>query len=358
MGRIVEGRLRTSLIAWASAMFFEDADGDKDVALLAFGDVRVGLREAGQHDEQRERHCHQGRYERNLRESHFYPPYGAVVLGLALSPRAGWSVIPLYLRVRRAGSSPMHSMAGMLLSNDSRRPCNRMHGAVLAKPLVMSLRQHATLFLPASRPPVNAEDGVHAQGCTGCTGCTEWRPLQGVGWARRSCAPYLSFRAQPRNLSGDAPSRTNAPLQRQRPPRGRSRPYRRIGRGGTHICTRVRQACQPRRASVVPAKAGTSQPLCAEGAGVVSAPLPPRRGVHVPVHAEGEGTVGRGVRVLRERGRTSSFLRRQEPRSPGAGCPRRSCAGRNPAALLRRARRGLIPSPYKGMRVPPLRAGG
>ena len=61
---------------------------------------------------------------------------------------------------------------------------------------------------------------------------------------------------------------------------------------------------------------------------------------------------------MRERGRTSSFLRRQEPRSPGAGCPRRSCAGRNPAALLRRARRGLMPSPYKGMRVPPLRTGG
>ena len=180
-------------------------------------------------------------------------------------------------------------MAGMLLSNDSRRPCNRMHGAVLAKPLVMSLRQHATLFLPASRPPVNAEDGVHAQGCTGCT---EWRPpvvpakagtsqpwggvppsflrrqeprspieegeawfdplslqgervrervLWGGAWGccgsggeapRRSCAPYLSFRAQPRNLSGDAPSRTNVPSSRQRPPRGRSRPYRRSDRGG------------------------------------------------------------------------------------------------------------------------------
>ena len=47
-------------------------------------------------------------------------------------------------------------MAGMLLSNDSRRPCNRMHRAVLAKPLDMSLRQHATLFLPAQRPRVNA----------------------------------------------------------------------------------------------------------------------------------------------------------------------------------------------------------
>ena len=143
----------------------EYANGDSTAALLAVGEVGC-LRDGRQNDEQRERHCHQGRYERNLRESHFYPPYGAVVLGLALSPRAGWSVIPLYLCVRRAGSSPMHSMAGMLLSNDSSRPCNRMHGAVLAKPLVMSLRQHATLFLPASRPPVNAEDGVHAQGCT------------------------------------------------------------------------------------------------------------------------------------------------------------------------------------------------
>ena len=30
---------------------------------------------------------------------------------------------------------PMRGMAGMLLSNDSRRPCNRMQRAVLAKPL-------------------------------------------------------------------------------------------------------------------------------------------------------------------------------------------------------------------------------
>ena len=131
---------------------------------------------AGQHDEQRERHCHQGRYERNLRESHFYPPYGAVVLGLALSPRAGWSVIRFYPRLRRFLSchvprrrdsrlcmpvrNVMHSMAGMLLSNDSRRPCNRMHeGSSGQTARYPSLRQHATLFLPASRPPVNAAGG-------------------------------------------------------------------------------------------------------------------------------------------------------------------------------------------------------
>ena len=56
-------------------------------------------------------------------------------MGLALSPRAGWSVIPLYPRLRRIPSQRMRGMAGMLLSNDSRRPCNRMQRAVLSKPL-------------------------------------------------------------------------------------------------------------------------------------------------------------------------------------------------------------------------------
>ena len=126
-----------------------------------------GLAEDRENDEQRERHCHQCRYERNLRESHFYPPYGAVVLGLALSPRAGWSVIPLYLRPCAPRVLALRGMAGMLLSNDSRRPCNRMHRAVLAKPLDMSLRQHATLFLPAQRPRVNA----------GAGGCGVVRPI-------------------------------------------------------------------------------------------------------------------------------------------------------------------------------------
>ena len=56
----------------------EDADADNAVVLPAVGDVGL-LRETRQNDEQRERHCHQCRYERNLGESHFYPPYGAVV---------------------------------------------------------------------------------------------------------------------------------------------------------------------------------------------------------------------------------------------------------------------------------------
>ena len=64
-------------------------------------------------------------------------------MGLALSPRAGWSVILFIVVPAEAGTSPssclrsqrMRGMAGMLLSNDSRRPCNRMQRAVLAKPL-------------------------------------------------------------------------------------------------------------------------------------------------------------------------------------------------------------------------------
>ena len=126
--------------------------------------VARGLGESRENDEQRERHCHQCRYERNLRESHFYPPCGAVVLGLALSPRAGWSVIPLYPCPCAPRVLALRGMAGMLLSNDSRRPCNRMHRAVLAKPLDMSLRQHATLFLPAQRPRVNAGAGTDCGG--------------------------------------------------------------------------------------------------------------------------------------------------------------------------------------------------
>ena len=118
----------------ASSMFAKTPDGDIAGGQLAVGDIGR-LSDGRQNDEQRERHCHQCRYERNLRESHFYPPCGAVVLGLALSPRAGWSVILLYLRVRRTSRQPMRGMAGMLLSNDSRRPCNRMQRAVLAKPL-------------------------------------------------------------------------------------------------------------------------------------------------------------------------------------------------------------------------------
>ena len=169
--------------------------GDADVDPVADGESPVGafaadLSQRRENDEQRERHCHQCRYERNLRESHFYPPYGAVVLGLALSPRAGWSVIPLYPCPCAPRVLALRGMAGMLLSNDSRRPCNRMHRAVLAKPLDMSLRQHATLFLPASdamcqcaRVAYPAPCGIDSLSLEGEEGAPPLRGREGEGTA-------------------------------------------------------------------------------------------------------------------------------------------------------------------------------
>ena len=63
-------------------------------------------------------------------------------------------------------------MAGMLLSNDSRRPCNRMQRAVLAKPLFPFASTRNALSTSVTPACQCGRGGIREsqQGWTGCTG--------------------------------------------------------------------------------------------------------------------------------------------------------------------------------------------